>query len=133
MRAVLRAEEGEHCASTVRTARATGMVSTFESRRGRIRGREADAVPAVPSSLIDSLLECEICMVEMGGPPIKQCSNGHALCGACHAKVPNKECPTCRGPLGDIPCLTAEALAKAVPRPCNNTAGECTAVLKYDE
>ena len=109
------------------------MASTSESRRGRVRGREADAGPAVPSSLIDSLLECEICMVEMGGPPIKQCSNGHTLCGACHAKVPTNKCPTCRVPLGNIRCLTAEALAKAVPRPCKNTAGGCTAVLKYDE
>ncbi|GBG73095.1 hypothetical protein CBR_g12811 [Chara braunii] len=60
------------------------------------------------------------------------CVNGHTVCNGCKGKL-SGWCPTCRGVLGNIRCLSLEKVAASLQLPCKFQDKGCAEVLKYDE
>ncbi|CDP17668.1 unnamed protein product [Coffea canephora] len=80
------------------------------------------------NSVLHNLLDCPVCMNTMF-PPIRQCSNGHALCSNCKSRV--NRCPICRDELGNIRCLGLEKLGESLEWPCKYLNVGCRDLLPY--
>lgn len=53
---------------------------------------------------LSALMECPVCLdISL---PVYQCGNGHIICGSCWEALIAKICPTCRIPIGRLPCLS---------------------------
>ena len=67
---------------------------------------------------------------QFGCGQIKQCKNGHPICGTCAIKMSQKnECPQCRSSL-DCRSLLLEKILLVLPRPCIFAQLGCKKVLK---
>lgn len=82
------------------------------------------------SSDLASIFECPVCY-DYALPPIRQCQSGHLICSSCRSRV--TECPTCRGPLGNIRNLAMEKVALTVKFPCKHSNLGCALTLGYTE
>lgn len=67
-------------------------------------------------------LECPVCQEYMV-PPIFQCQIGHSVCGVCKPKL--RDCPSCRGKIGEIRNFTLEKLTEHIMYPCRNRYEGC--------
>ena len=62
---------------------------------------------------------------------LKQCSNGHLICGECWKKCPT--CPTCRVKRQDIRALSVEQMASGIVVSCSNDVHGCCERIRYDK
>ena len=62
-------------------------------------------------------LECPVCFMVPKSGPIYQCEVGHIHCNKCHPKL--RECPICRGPIGNTRSLMTEKIIAKLPIKCS--------------
>eukprot|EP00930_Biecheleria_cincta_P095636 TRINITY_DN87584_c0_g1_i1.p1 TRINITY_DN87584_c0_g1~~TRINITY_DN87584_c0_g1_i1.p1 ORF type:complete len:419 (+),score=51.81 TRINITY_DN87584_c0_g1_i1:40-1257(+) len=100
-------------------------------------GRKRDAPEEQSGSLAEDIrakLSCPVCF-EVMLPPIRQCKEGHAVCGNCCDKLLQMErpkCPTCRCCISSSPAraLHLEQVAAMVNLTCKWEG--CMESVKYD-
>ena len=68
-------------------------------------------------------LECPICFKIPRTTPIYQCEQGHIHCKTCHTRLRN--CPICRGPIGNTRNLVVEKIISKPPVKCANFEKGC--------
>jgi transcription elongation factor Elf1 len=69
---------------------------------------------------LKELLECPICFESVSkSGPLKQCKNGHMVCGSCLPKLTNG-CPVCREPI-DSRNLPLEKIMGMMQQPKSGT------------
>ncbi|KAI5005142.1 hypothetical protein ZWY2020_032385 [Hordeum vulgare] len=76
-------------------------------------------------------LECDICFLPFESR-VYSCKNGHAACAACCINM-ERECPSCREPIGDFRCRATEKILAGMTRPCRFKKHGCTETVRYTE
>ena len=76
-------------------------------------------------------LECPVCLAIPKKGPIYQCESGHIHCKACHSGL--RECPICRGPVGNTRCLAIEKVIAKLPTKCKFNEYGCFAEEKLPD
>ena len=69
-----------------------------------------------------SKVECPVCLVLPRAGPVPQCPRGHFLCSGCKAvreRAGRRDCPTCRGPMGEAHSLLASLVIENVEHDCS--------------
>jgi hypothetical protein len=69
-----------------------------------------------------SKVECPVCLVVPRAGPVPQCPRGHFLCSGCKAvqeRAGRRDCPTCRGPMGEAHSLLASLVIENVQHDCS--------------
>ena len=70
-------------------------------------------------------LECPICFKIPRTTPIYQCEQGHIHCKTCHPRL--RDCPVCRGSIGNTRNLVVEKIICKLPVRCTNFENGCEA------
>ena len=76
------------------------------------------------------LVECPVCLSTPREGPVPCCPQGHLVCVSCLGKWKDggrKDCPTCRGVMGQGKSLLAFAVAQQVQHECKHRG--CTKLL----
>ena len=68
-------------------------------------------------------LECPVCLAIPKKGPIYQCQSGHIHCQGCHSGL--RECPICRGPIGNTRNLALEKIIAKLPSKCKFSEHGC--------
>ena len=76
-------------------------------------------------------LECPVCLSIPKKGPIYQCESGHIHCNACHSGL--RECPICRGPVGNTRCLAIEKVIAKLPTKCKFNEYGCISEEKLPD
>ena len=76
-------------------------------------------------------LECPVCLEVPTKGSIYQCESGHIHCHKCHPRL--RECPTCKGPIGNTRALKLEKIVAMLPTKCAFTEYGCQADEKLPE
>ena len=69
-------------------------------------------------------LECPVCLNYLSAP-IKQCVNGHCICGSCASRVLQSNCPLCMSTFVKTKCLILEKILSKMVFPCVNRSEGC--------
>jgi hypothetical protein len=70
-----------------------------------------------------SKVECPVCLVVPRAGPVPVCPMGHFICSGCkerRGREGERNCPTCRGPMGEAKSLLASVVIENVMHECNN-------------
>jgi len=65
----------------------------------------------------------QFCLKTPRTTPIYQCEQGHIHCNTCHPRL--KNCPVCRGPIGNTRNLVVEKIISKLPVRCTNFENGC--------
>ena len=76
-------------------------------------------------------LQCPVCFSIPRSGPIYQCESGHLHCKKCHPGL--RQCPICRGPVGNTRALMIEKLIARLTTKCSFTEQGCFAQEKVPE
>ena len=80
------------------------------------------------------LVECPVCLLTPREGPVPCCPQGHLVCTPCLDKLKGegrRDCPTCRGAMGQGKSLLAFAVAEQVQHECRHQG--CTTMLPLDQ
>ena len=80
------------------------------------------------------LVECPVCLSSPREGPVPCCPQGHLVCVPCMGKLKDGErrnCPTCRGVMGQGKSLLAFAVAQQVQHECKHQG--CTKLLSLNQ
>ena len=86
-------------------------------------GSEREAAGIKSSEDIREDLECPVCFKIPRTTPIYQCEQGHIHCKTCHPRL--RDCPICRGPIGNTRNLVVEKIISKLPVQCANFENGC--------
>ena len=84
---------------------------------------ESEAAGIKSSEDIREDLECPVCFKIPRTTPIYQCEQGHIHCKKCHPRL--RDCPICRGSIGNTRNLVAEKIISKLPVRCTNFEKGC--------
>ena len=80
------------------------------------------------------LVECPVCLLTPREGPVPCCPNGHLVCATCLEKwrgEGRRDCPTCRGAMGQGKSRLAFAVAEQVQHECRHHG--CKTMLPLDQ
>ena len=84
---------------------------------------ESEATGIKSSEDIREDLECPVCFKIPRTTPIYQCEQGHIHCKTCHPRL--RDCPVCRGSIGNTRNLVVEKIICKLPVRCTNFENGC--------
>ena len=87
------------------------------------QGSESEAARIKSSEDIREDLECPVCFKIPRTTPIYQCEQGHIHCKTCHPRL--RDCPVCRGSIGNTRNLVVEKIICKLPVQCTNFESGC--------
>ena len=85
-------------------------------------------------SALSERMECPVCLTVPRKGPVPCCPRGHLICQPCHKRMKEemqRNCPTCRGPMGEGKNLLARAVIENLDHLCD-LAG-CKQLVPFQE